>query len=102
VFSFYADEFGTANIHDERKWFVLLAIGFDDRYWKVIDDSVKALKSRYFPNRASHEIEIHSNDIRRAHLNTHQLANIFSTIDTPTLKNFTDELYLLIDTVPLE
>jgi len=101
MFSFYADESGTADIHDERPWYVLLAVGLDDKNWPWIENAVKDLKHRYFPGWPLHKVEIHSNDIRRAKLDQYP-PNPFSTLDEASVKAFSEELYGLIDAAPLE
>jgi hypothetical protein len=101
VFSFYADESGSAKIHTQEPWFVFLAVGLDDRNWKQIDDSVKVLKHKYFPGWPPHKVEIHSNDIRRAKIDAYP-PNPFATLDEATVKAFSDDLYALIDAAPLE
>ena len=101
MFSFYADESGIANIHDSRPWYIFLAIGLNDDTRKAIDDSVTALKQKYFPGWQPHKVEIHSNAIRRAKLEQYP-PNPFSTLDEATLKTFTDDLYALIYDAPFE
>lgn len=101
MFSFYADESGTANIYDRREWYVFLAVGLDDDNWKAIDDSILALKRKYFKGWESHRVEIHSNAIRRAKLERYP-PNPFSTLDESTLKSFTTDLYALIQDAPFQ
>jgi hypothetical protein len=101
MLAFYADESGTAKLHTQSPWYVFLAVGFDDKDWKRIEDSVVALKHRYFPGWKPHLVEIHSNDIRRARLQSYP-PNPFSTLSAETLKAFTDDLYDLINRAPIE
>lgn len=101
MYSFYADESGTAKIHAATDWFVFLAVGLDDDNWAMIDDAVMQLKRRYFLGWPPHKVEIHSNDIRRAKISTYP-PNPFATLDEPTLKRFSDDLYTLIDSAPFQ
>lgn len=102
MFSFYADESGSADIHNHSQpWFVLLAIGFNDDHWVRIDEGVTALKKAYFPSWNLAEIEIHSNDIRRAPLQAFP-PNPFSTLSAGKLAQFGQDLYDLIDSLPFE
>lgn len=100
MFSFYADESGTAKIHTTSDWFVFLAVGLNDDNWSAMEDAVNALKRKYFPGWAMHKVEIHSNDIRRAKIQSYP-PNPFATLDEATLKSFTDDLYAVIDNAPL-
>ncbi len=101
MFSFYADESGTANIYDPREWYVFLAIGLDDNHWKTIDDGLLAIKRKYFKGWEPHRVEIHSNAIRRAKLGQYP-PNPFSTLDEDTLKAFTNDLYAFIHNAPFQ
>lgn len=97
MFSFYADESGNVDLHDAaRPWYVLLAIGFDDSRWQSIDDAVLAIKKHYFPGWEPHQVEIHSNTIRRAAVEQYP-PNPFSTLAPQVLKALTDDLYEMIE-----
>jgi len=101
VFSFYADESGSADIfNDEQPWFVLLAIGLNDDNWEQIDDSVNGLKRAYFPGFWK-QVEIHSNDIRRASRQKFP-PNPFSSLTPEKREQFGIDLYNLIDALPFQ
>ena len=101
MFSFYADESGSADIFNDRQpWFVLLAIGLNDDDWKTIDDSVNALKRKYFPG-FWRQVEIHSNDIRRAALQQFP-PNAFASLTPQRRAEFGTDLYNLIDSLPIQ
>jgi len=104
MYSFYADESGTCNLKkSDQPWYVLLAVGFNDDNWKLIDDAIIGLKKTYFPSWNIRDVEIRSNDIRRAPLQKWpEDGNPFSTLSPENLKRFSDDLYRSIDGLPLQ
>jgi uncharacterized protein DUF3800 len=100
VLAFYADESGSFSVRDPgQPWVVLLAIGFDDDNWTLIDDALNDLKRLYFPDCAPSEVEIGSNDLRMAHVRPSP-RNPFSRISATTLRAFGADLYSVIDSLP--
>jgi len=100
VLAFYADESGSFSVRDRgQPWVVLLAIGFDDNDWTLIENSLNDLKRAYFPDRRPREIEIGSNDLRMAHVRPDP-ENPFSRISPAALREFGTDLYSIIDSLP--
>ncbi|HYK54469.1 MAG TPA: DUF3800 domain-containing protein [Candidatus Eremiobacteraceae bacterium] len=104
MYSFYADESGTINLRQTNQpYYVLLAIGLNDDHWKSIDNAIVGLKKSYFPGWTITDIEIRSNDIRRASLQKWpEDKNPFSTLKAADLKRFVDDLYDEINKLPFE
>jgi Protein of unknown function (DUF3800) len=100
VLAFYADESGSFSLRAaDQPWVVLLAIGFDDDSWTVIDEAMNDLKRAYFRGRTPREVEIRSHDLRMAHVRPRS-DNVFSTLPRDLLRRFGDDLYAVIDALP--
>lgn len=101
MLAFYVDESGVFDVTGAAQpWVVMLAVGFDDRHWSVIEQAMKALKQSYFPAHDPARIEIRSNDVRTAHVHPRP-ANPFSSLDSATLRSFGADLYAVIDGLPV-
>jgi hypothetical protein len=102
MLSFYADESGSTG-QGQGDWVALLAVGFADDQWKPIKDSLDALKRRYFPAWNLDEVELKSVYLRRWNL-AHQKwpPNAFVTLNEAEVTRFGQDLYALIDTLPIE
>ena len=61
MFLIYIDESGSFQKSDHSENFVLSGFIINERYWRSLDDSVKTLKEKFFPN--TKNIEIHTTDI---------------------------------------
>lgn len=68
MYLFYLDECGNPSLTEKAlakdPWFVLAAVGFEDRYWPIIDDTLAEIKCRFFPDIDPERIEIKSMKMR--------------------------------------
>lgn len=59
----YIDESGKADRTDSESEYVLASLTINESSWKDVDNRVRGLKQKYFPNAKYDEIEIHATDI---------------------------------------
>lgn len=59
----YIDESGKAERSDPEPEYVLAALTINESAWKDVDNRVRSLKQKYFPNAKYNEIELHATDI---------------------------------------
>jgi hypothetical protein len=102
MLSFYADESGSAG-SGQGDAVVLLAAGFTDDNWKPIKDQIDGLKRAYFKNWNLDEVELKSVYLRRWNLPDQKWPpNAFTTLTQPQIAAFGNDLFDLIDALPIE
>lgn len=59
----YIDESGKAERSDPEPEYVLASLTINESSWKDVDNRIRGLKQKYFPNAKYDEVEIHATDI---------------------------------------
>ena len=63
MFIAYLDSSGRPNF-DDKENFVLASMITNERHWQYIDNGVRRIKLRHFPNLPDSEVEIHAKDMQ--------------------------------------
>ena len=63
----YIDESGKPERSDPEPEYVLASLTINESSWKDVDERVRGLKQKYFPNAGCDEIELHATDIFNHH-----------------------------------
>lgn len=102
MYTFYADESGSAG-KGQGDQVVLLALGFEDDRWKQIKDALDNLKRSYFPAWNLDDVELKSVYLRRWNLPDQKWPpNAFTTLNQAQVTAFGNDLFDVIDTLPIE